>query len=32
LYRLQEILAGDLDEIMDRLQTAERDEKLKAEK
>jgi peptide chain release factor 1 len=32
LYRLQEILAGDLDEIIDRIQTAERDEKLKAEK
>jgi peptide chain release factor 1 len=32
LYRLQDILAGDLDEIIDRLQTAERDEKLKAEK
>jgi peptide chain release factor 1 len=32
LYRLQDILAGDLDEIIDRLQTTERDEKLKAEK
>ena len=32
LYRLQEILSGDLDEIIDQLQVAERDEKLKEEK
>jgi len=32
LYRLQEILSGDLDEIMDQLHIAERDEKLKEEK
>lgn len=32
LYRLQEILSGDMDEIMDKLQIAERDEKLKEEK
>jgi peptide chain release factor 1 len=29
LYRLQEVLAGDLSEIVERLQTVERDEKLK---
>jgi len=29
LYRLQEIVAGDLDEIIEQLQIAERDEKLK---
>jgi len=32
LYRLQEILAGDLDETIEKLQMAERDERLKAEK
>lgn len=32
LYRLQEILAGDLDEIIGQLQMAERDELLKEEK
>ncbi len=31
LYRLQEILAGDLDEIIEQLQIAERDERLKNE-
>lgn len=31
LYRLQEILAGDLDEIIEQLQIVERDEKLKEE-
>ncbi len=31
LYRLPEILAGDLDEIIEQLQIAERDEKLKEE-
>jgi len=32
LYRLQEILAGDLDEIVERLRMADRDERLKEEK
>lgn len=32
LYRLNEILAGDLDETIEKLQMAERDEKLKHEK
>lgn len=31
LYRLQEILAGDLDEIIEQLQIVERDEKLREE-
>ena len=31
LYRLDEILAGDLDEIIEQLQTTDRDEKLKRE-
>ena len=31
LYRLQEILAGDLDEIIEQLQIADRDERLKNE-
>jgi peptide chain release factor 1 len=31
LYKLQEILAGELDEIIEQLQIVDRDEKLKAE-
>ena len=31
LYRLQEILDGDLDEVIEQLQIAERDEKLREE-